>query len=643
MCGIAGLWNRTGEPVSREVIERMTRLLAHRGPDGEGIYVNGPIGLGHRRLAVLDLSPAGAQPMSTPDGRIWITYNGEIFNVQELRQTLEARGYSFRSRTDTEVILYAYQEWGRACLARFNGMFAFALWDADEQMLWLVRDRLGVKPLFYSLHPSCLAFASEIKGLLPALPTAPALNEEALHRFLSLNYTPAPLTLFEGVFQLLPGQYAVYRRDKAPQFTQYWDIEPSAQDGRQAIAHFEALLFDAVRMRLVSDVEVGAFLSGGLDSSAVVGWMQRDRIHPVKTFTATFRDRSYNEAAAARLVASSLGTTHHEALVESHDLEQLPTIVWHSEELTADASMLALYRLAQRAREEVKVVLTGDGADELLGGYPTYLATRLAAFYRQFPAVLREGVIRPMVNRLPVSVRKGSLESRLRRFVNADIRDTAHAHASWRVIFSEQEKRALWKTQAARSAMASLYEPYLEHAKDWGFINKLLYADLRFYLPNDMLVKVDRMTMAWGLEARTPYLDYRLVEFAFALSDRTKCPWGRHDKTLLRRATRRLLPDAVRARSKAGFNIPVARWLKEEQRAFVHRHLLDVRPGIFAMFERSQIERLIQEHGKGVADHSHKLWGLLCLSLWWQQFMEKRPEDPTPIGYGPRMIATPSS
>jgi asparagine synthase (glutamine-hydrolysing) len=560
--------------------------------------------------------------MSSSDGRLWITYNGEIFNFREIRAELEAHGYQFRSRTDAEVILYAYKEWGRDCLARFNGMFAFALWDSRDEVLWLVRDRLGVKPLFYSDQPDLFAFASEIKGILPALPISPGLNAEGLHHFLSLSYMPAPLTLFQGISQLPPAHYLLCPRKDPVQLTRYWDIERAFDGGEQADARLERLLSDAVRLRLVSDVEVGAFLSGGVDSSAIVAWMQGHAVTPVKTFTATFLETPYNEARQARSAAETLGTKHYEQVVQSGDINLLPEIVWHSEELTADSSMLALYRLAQRAREEVKVVLTGDGADEVFGGYSTYMATWLSGIYCRVPGVLRKNLISPIVGLLPVSDKKASLESRIRRFVNGDVEDTARAHASWRVIFTEEEKRALLKKKGSWPPTASLYDPLLEHTHDSDLINQLLYADLAFYLPNDILVKVDRMTMAWGLEARTPYLDYRLVEFAATLPSRVKCGWGLRPKSILRRATRGILPDAIRLRTKAGFNIPKGQWFRREQRTFVENHLLDAGPTILAVFEQTEIERIVREHMNGTADHSHKIWGLLCLSLWWQRFMD---------------------
>jgi asparagine synthase (glutamine-hydrolysing) len=623
MCGIAGYLSLDGGPAPASLVEAMTRALAHRGPDGEGFHVDGPVGLGHRRLAIIDLSPHGAQPKSTADGRVWITYNGEIFNFQDVRRELEARRHHFRTRSDTEVILTAYLEWGRACLHRLNGMFALALWDGRTRELWLARDRFGVKPLFYAWTPHALTFASEIKGLLPALP-APALDEEALHHFLSLNYTPAPRTLFRGVSQLPPGHQLVVRADGDVRVDRWWELEPAAAP-TDAVAEVEALVDDAVTRRLLSsDVEVGAFLSSGVDSSVVVAAMARRAPQRVRTFTARFAERGYDEEAAAAHAAVALGTLHTPAPVGDSDLEALPDIVRHSEELTADSSMLAVYALARRASRDVKVVLTGDGADEVFGGYPTYFATSLAGAYRRVPRPVRERVVRPAVARLPVSDAKASLESRLRRFVGADPKSAADAHAAWRVIFTEEEKRRLFtEPDGAFAPTASLYEPYLTRAAAWDPVNRLLYADLAFYLPNDMLVKVDRMTMAWGLEARTPYLDYRLVELLAALPSRVKCGrWGTRPKVLLRRVARRMLPPEVRPGPKAGFNLPIARWLREDRRELVRRHLLDAKPGVLAIFTRAEIERLVHDHARGGADHSHKLWGLLCLSLWWQTFME---------------------
>jgi len=625
MCGIAGYLSFTDAPAPTAVLEAMTRALAHRGPDGEGLHADGGVGLGHRRLAILDVTAAAAQPMSAANGRVWITYNGEMYNFWEVRRDLEARGHRFTTRSDTEVILAAYLEWGRACLQHFNGMFAFGLWDARTRELWLVRDRFGVKPLFFASQPGFLVFASEIKGLLPALPP-PALDEEALHHFLSLNYTPAPRTLFRGVAQLLPAHELVCRVDGTLRISRWWDLERTSPPA-DAVAAVEALLDDAVRLRLVSDVEVGAFLSSGVDSTVVVACMTRHIDQRVKTFSARFLERTYDEAAAAGATARALGTEHSAVDVASADLDALPDLVRHSEELTADSSMLAVYALARRASKDVKVVLTGDAADEVFGGYETYLATRLAGVYGRLPHAVRHYLVGPAVARLPVSDVKGSLESRLRRFVDADVSTPGRAHASWRRIFSEAEKQRVicaHDHHASFSPTATLYEPYLARTDSDDLVNRLLHADLAFYLPNDMLVKVDRMTMAWGVEARTPYLDYRLVQLLASLPSRVKCGvWGTRRKILLRHVARHVLPRGVRPGPKAGFNLPVARWLRSERRDVLERHLLDVRPGVLRVLERTEVERLVREHTAGAADHSHKLWGLLCLSVWWQQFMER--------------------
>jgi asparagine synthase (glutamine-hydrolysing) len=453
---------------------------------------------------------------------------------------------------------------------------------------------------------------------------APELDDESLHHFLSLNYTPAPRTLFRGVRQLLPAHQLVCGAAGQIETARWWDVTPAPRP-RDAAGAVEALLDDAVRLRLVSDVEVGAFLSSGVDSSAVVACMRRHAGGRVKTFTARFAEPTYDEADTAGATALALGADHAETLVHADDLEHLPAIVEHGEELTADSSMLAVYLLARRAREAVKVVLTGDGADEVFGGYPTYLATSLAGVYRRVPRPVRERLVRPAVAHLPVSPAKASLESRLRRFVSGDVEDSWRAHASWRRIFTEEDKRRLLANGHAQfPSTASLYRPESGRATSADPVNRLLYADLTFYLPNDMLVKVDRMTMAWGLEARTPYLDYRLVDLLAGLPSRVKCgAWGSRQKILLRRVAARVLPSAVRPRPKAGFNLPVGDWLRHDRGHFVERHLLDARPDVMRVLSRVEVERLVREHRSGAADHAHKLWGLLCLSLWWQRFMER--------------------
>ncbi len=510
----------------------MNQVLTHRGPDGEGCHVKGAIGLGHRRLAVIDPSSAGHQPMESADGGAWITYNGEIYNFREIRDALQQHGHRFRSNSDTEVLLSAYREWGLGCLERCNGMFAFGLWDERLERLWVARDRLGVKPLFYCKLPTCFVFASEIKAILCHPRVERTLDLEALAYFLALNYTPAPHTLFKNIRQLLPGHYLVVGRDGHVQETEYWDLayrKPEARSRAAWVEGFAHLLEDSVRLRLVSDVPFGAFLSGGVDSSSVAYWMSRHLESPVKTFSIGFDHESYDELPHARQVAHVIGADHHEEIVTSDAAALLPKLVWHAEEPTADSSMVAMYQLAAMTRRFVTVALTGDGADEILAGYETYRASHLHRLYRRLPRWLRDGLITPLVHRLPVSDAKLSLDFKLRRFVAAGELTWEDAHATWRLIHDAALRRRLlspvWGRPGTDADAVDLYRAAFARTAGRRPLDRMLYVDTRLYLPNDMLVKVDRMTMAHGLEAREPYLDYRLVEFAAQAPPELKLRW----------------------------------------------------------------------------------------------------------------------
>jgi len=576
MCGIAGILRFDGGPVDRTALQRMTDSLAHRGPDGEGHYVAGSVGLGHRRLAIIDLSPAGRQPMSNEDGSVWISYNGEVYNFRELRRELEARGHRFRSATDTEVVVHAYQEWGTASLERFNGMFAFALWDARRQRLWLVRDRLGVKPLFYAQRPGALLFGSEIKAVVTDPDVDRDLDLEALGYFLALNHVPAPLTLFSRVRQVRPGHYLLVDASGAVEDVEYWDLVYREGEDRGEAAYrdeLSALLADAVRLRLVSDVPFGVFLSGGVDSAAVAYWMSRHLDRPVRTFSIGFEEPSFDERPYAREAAAAIAAEHHEAVVAADVASLLPKLVWHAEEPTADSSMVAVYELAQLARQRVPMVLTGDGADEILAGYETYQAHYLQRAYRRLPAPVRRRLIAPLVRALPVSDGKVSWETRLKRFVAAADLAPEDAHACWRIVFDRAGVRQVLSPELQAAATAGdpvrLYRETFARTNAAHPLNRLLYADTRLYLPSDILVKVDRMTMAHGLEAREPYLDHRLVEFCATVPPRLKLKSLRHKKYLLKAAMRGRLPERLLRRRKQRFNVPNAGWITDGLRAFV--------------------------------------------------------------------------
>lgn len=628
MCGIAGAFYFNVGCANLELVQRMTDALAHRGPNGDGHYVRGPIGLGHRRLAIIDLSPAGKQPMCNEDGSIWITYNGEIYNFAEIRSGLEQRGHVFRSATDTEVIIHAYEEWGTDCLKRFNGMFAFGLWDSTREQLWLVRDRLGVKPLFYSCSPHRLLFGSEIKTILCDTTLQRSLNIEALAYYLALNYTPAPYTLFSNICQVLPGHYLLVDASGNLEDVEYWDLiynEGNTYPEREAIEEFTTLLEDSVRLRLVSDVPFGVFLSGGLDSSSVAYWMAKNLREPVKTFSIGFSEDTFDELHYAREAARTIRAEAHERLVTADTAAILPKIVYHAEEPTADSSMAAVYYLAQTAREHVAMVLSGDGADEIIAGYETYQAYYIHQLYRLLPRWVRQQVIAPLVECLPVSDSKVSWDFKLRRFAKASDLTAEDAHATRRMIFDPASRASLlkpiWDQPGARSDIVNLYRTFFARTNARHSLNRMLYVDTRFYLPNDMLVKVDRMTMAHGLEAREPFLDYRLVEFAASLAPGLKLKGFWHKKYILKAAMKGKLLDRILWRKKAGFNVPNARWIKQGLRSFVSDHLSFTAVKNMGVLDPYIVDKLLEDHFAGRADNSHQIWCLLTLALWWKTFL----------------------
>ena len=609
----------------------MIETLVHRGPDDEGVYCAGPVGLGARRLAIIDLSPAGHQPISNEDGTVWVTYNGEIYNFRQLRRQLEECGHVFRSATDTEVIVHAYEQWGIGCLERFNGMFAFGLWDESKKRLVLARDRLGIKPLFYSALPDRLLFGSEIKAILSDSSVPREIDLQALSHFLALNYTPAPATLLRHVRQLLPGHYLKVEAGGRIADVRYWNlefVEDGPRDDRAQIERFAELAEDAVRLRLVSDVPFGAFLSGGLDSSAISYWMSRLLPEPLKTFSIRFEERAYDEGPFAQAIAQTIGSVHHERILRSADASAIfSELVWRAEEPTADASMVAVYYLAELARRHVTMVLSGDGADELLAGYETYAAAYLYRLFRGIPAFARRGLIRPLVAALPDSDRKASWVEKLKRFVAAS--GTAEdAHASFRTIFGQAQRKRLLAPLGAQADrltdVVDLYRELFASSTARHPLNRLLDVDLRFYLPNDMLVKMDRMTMAHSLEARVPYLDHRLVEFTATLPPAMKLRHFHDRKHILKKAMAGRLPRPIIHRRKAGFNVPNTLWIKNEMAPFVRDQLSRRRVKEIGLFDDREVQRIVEEHMAGRANRSHQIWCLLTLTVWWQRFIGGR-------------------
>ena len=610
-------------------------MLAHRGPDDQGILTRGQIGLGHRRLSILDLSQAGHQPMGNSDGSIWIVLNGEIYNFLALRRELQQHGYHFRSHTDTEVLLYLYESEGTACLQKLHGMFAFAIWDAREQMLFLARDRAGQKPLVYSVRSDCFLFASEIKALLQDPDVEREVDPLAVHYYLSYQYVPAPLSAFKGIAKLPPAHYLLVRNGKIS-IHRYWRLEylPKfpATGARQRQAVRTRLceeLENSVRLRLISDVPLGAFLSGGIDSSAIVALMSRCLERPVKTFSIGFAEKIYNELPFARQVAEYYQTDHTEFYVKPDAVAVLPKLVWYYNEPYADSSAIPTYYVSKLARQHVTVALNGDGGDENFAGYERYIANLLSQRLRKFcPAPLLKMML-TLAMLMPHGHRRTNFFWRLKRFLDGCVASPEESNARWLWHYQPESKRQLYTTDFAATVCDSdplllLWHRYRE-VESVDLLDKLLYTDVMMYLPEDLLVKVDIASMANSLEARSPFLDHRLMEFAARLPTGEKLArrWGRYrTKHILKQSFRDILPTKILHRSKRGFAVPIDYWLRNELESMAWDTLLA--PGSIARgyFQRSFIEMILREHRAQKWNWHHQIYNLLMLELWHRQFID---------------------
>ncbi len=629
MCGIAGLLSWTTPP-DASVVAAMTARLAHRGPDAEGVVALGPLVLGHRRLSVIDTTVANNQPLFDHSGRLAIAFNGEIYNYREVRRQLERSGARFRTQGDTEVILEAYRAWGEDCLARLNGMFAFALWDAPRRRLFLARDRVGEKPLFYvRLAGGGLAFASEPRALRACPGVSAEVDPIGLAHYLTLNYTLGEHTLIQGMRRLSPGHFLLIEEGRAQIEKSYWHLAASFLDKRRfasreaAAEELRALVDDAVRLRLVADVPVGAFLSGGVDSSTVAAAMVHalppEQVH---TFSLGFGVPSFDEVDGARSVAAHLGLDHKDRIVAA-DLEHTwAGLIAAADEPLADTSAIPTYRLAAFAREFVTVALSGDGADECFAGYETYVADRLHRALSWIPAPLARGLHGAVDRLLPVRFSKVSLDYKLRHFLAGLDLSFPRAHASWRNIFSAADRREIMQPHWRELAQSPRADPYSQFESHYAAVagchdlDRASYVDIKTWLADDILVKVDRATMAHSLEARAPLLDHRLVEFAAGLPPRWKLN-GFRKKHLLKHSQRQRLPHRVLHGKKRGFNAPITQWLSGPLRGFASDALASARLRDYVRPEI--VARLWQEQDAAKRDNGLKLFGLVCLSLWLNQ------------------------
>jgi len=621
MCGIAGAAVAATSPVTSATVERMLESIAHRGPDGHGICEMAAgegrrVLLGHRRLAIID-PRGGHQPMCDEAAGLALTYNGEIYNFRELRAELEGAGYRFATTSDTEVLLRAWQRWGEGVVERLRGMFAFAIWDAGRGVLFLARDRFGEKPLFLVEDGGELFFASEIKALLQLPRARPEVNFTAVWDYLAYRYVPGPRTLLRGIRKLAPGSCATWKAGRLVE-RRYWsapDRVAATAGGNpngHAAAEFTERLDTAVRMQMVSDVPFGAFLSGGLDSSTIVALMTRHNPR-VKTFSVGFAQGEYSELAHARLVADHFGTDHHELVVDAaHLMEHLPKLVAFRDAPVTEPSDIPIYMLAKEASRSVKMVLTGEGSDEVLGGYPKHVYERFVPGYQRVPGFLRHGLIEPLAHALPYGFRRAKTAA-----VNFNIEDWPERYARWFGAMSNAERDEL--TTLRVNGHAAIQGPPFDSGPGNSSLRRILYCDQTSWLPDNLLERGDRMTMAASIESRVPFLDHELAGYVSSLPDEYRVK-GMQTKRILRQAGRSLIPKSILERPKVGFRVPVNEWFRGSMRDYLRGHLLSAESKTRDYYDSRALERTVGEHIDGRHNHEKLLWSLLNLEIWHRQY-----------------------
>jgi len=627
MCGITGSVNADGRAIDRAVLERMNLAIIHRGPDEDGFYVKENIGLAMRRLSIIDLA-GGQQPISNEDGSKWIVFNGEIYNYQDLRQGLLERGHKLRTKSDTEVIVHLYDEYGPGCLEHLRGMFALAIWDENDKSLFLARDRVGKKPLLYSHQLNGdLIFGSEFRAVLEHPSITREVDHDAIDNYMSYLCVPAPQTAFKHIRKLEPGHWLRWR-DGQIETKRYWlpDFSKKIKISEpEAIEETIRIMRESTRLRLISEVPIGAFLSGGVDSSIVVALMAQESSGPVKTFSIGFEEQDFSELKYARGVAEHVGAEYNEFIVRPDALEILPTLVEHYGEPFADSSAIPTYYVARETRKHVTVALNGDGGDESFAGYERYVAMAVAEVYKRIPRAIRGPLIEGPINLLPTSEIKKTLVRDVQRFFISVGEDVPDRYVRWMSTFKPAIKNDIYtddfEHSIDRQQAGQVLNKWIAKANGTGLLDKMLLADLMTYLPNDLLVKVDIASMANSLEARSPFLDHNVIEFAASLPEELKMSRFR-PKSLLKKVAAKLVPREVVYRPKMGFGVPVGRWFRGEMKGFVRDILLGERALSRGIVKRDKIEEYVALHTSGQADHSFQIWTLLMLELWYQRFID---------------------
>ena len=626
MCGIVGIVRNDGKPVDEELLARMNDAIRHRGPDEDGFYVNGSVGLAMRRLAIIDLK-SGQQPIHNRDRSAWIVFNGEIYNYLELREKLEKLGHTFYTNSDTEAIVHAYDQYGTECPKHLRGMFAFAIWNERTQELFLARDRVGKKPVLYAEVNGGLVFGSEFSALLLHPDISREIQPEAIDYYLSFMAVPAPLTVYKSIRKLEPGHWLRWRNGNVER-QRYWEPDFTKKiniSEEEAGERTVEILRDAVKVRLMSEVPLGAFLSGGIDSSAVVALMSQESSERVKTFSIGFDEQDFSELHHARRVAEHVGADHHEFIVRPDAIEVLPMLVEHYGEPYADSSALPTYYVAKETRKHVTVALNGDGGDESFAGYERYIAMGLTEKYRMIPSFLRESVIREAVNMIPTDPTKRSKIKSAQRLLAVVARPKTGRYMHWMSTFNDELKGPLYsdlfREQTREANALGILDTWFKRANGIGMVDALLLTDQMTYLPNDLLVKVDIATMAVSLEARSPFLDHHVIEFAASLPQNLKLR-RLTGKYLLKKVLRKLLPSENLTRRKMGFGVPIGHWFRGKMQPFLREVVLSDKALRRGLFKPEAVKHLVDSHTRAERDYSHQLWTLMMLELWFNRFID---------------------
>jgi asparagine synthase (glutamine-hydrolysing) len=637
MCGINGIAfsGRSRRRVDATALKTMRDVITHRGPDDEGIYIDENVGLGHRRLSIVDVA-SGHQPMTNEDGSLYITYNGEVYNHADYREELESRGHVYRTHCDTETILHLYEDYGNACVEHLRGMFAFAIWDRNKRELFIARDRVGIKPLYY-VHTTdgSLYFASEIKALLEAHAVKAELNFAAFSDYLANHATSGEETLFAGVKRLMPGHTLTWR-DGEIKIRKYWDVSfakvaPNGHSDKDYIAEWSELFRKSVELRLMADVPLGMFLSGGIDSSAIAAVMSTLVDEPIKTFSVAFKEREANELEYARLVARAYKTDHHEVVISPEEFfAALPDLIWHEDEPLAHPSSVALFFVSRLAAQHVKVVLTGEGSDELMAGYARYRKTILnLAFSEHYHRMVPAGV-RDLIRGQIAGMSASKLRAKLSRTFLSRAPDIESIYFDNFAVFPRSDQNQLL-TRDTIDRIGGI-DPYagvrrvLSETDAQSLLDRLLYADIKTYL-HELLMKQDQMSMAASLESRVPFLDHKLVEFTSSLPERLKLRrWT--TKYVLRQSMKGVLPEQILTRPKMGFPVPVDAWFRGPYAQVLDDYVLSSRALERGIFNADTVRTLVKEHQRGVANHSERLWSLVNLEMWFQRFIDGEVASP---------------